>query len=81
MNTTPHELLADTLQKTHLWLQEVQAELGWEDEAKAYLALKATLHTLRDRLTVDEVAPPRGHSCRCSSAADIARARAQPACR
>jgi uncharacterized protein (DUF2267 family) len=30
--------------------------LGWQDRHKAYMALKATLHALRDRLTVEEVA-------------------------
>jgi uncharacterized protein (DUF2267 family) len=30
--------------------------LDWSDRYKAYLALKATLHALRDRLTVEEVA-------------------------
>ncbi|HXH14048.1 MAG TPA: DUF2267 domain-containing protein [Alphaproteobacteria bacterium] len=54
MSTTPHELFSDTLQETHLWLKDVLDELGWQDESKAYLALKATLHALRDHLTVDE---------------------------
>ena len=54
MSTTSHDLFSNTLQETHLWLKEVLEELGWEDESKAYLALKATLHALRDRLTVDE---------------------------
>jgi uncharacterized protein (DUF2267 family) len=31
-------------------------ELGWNDRHRAYHALRAVLHTLRDRLTVDEVA-------------------------
>jgi uncharacterized protein (DUF2267 family) len=56
MSTTSHALFSNTLQKTHLWLHEVQGELGWEDASKASLALKATLHALRDRLTMDEVA-------------------------
>jgi uncharacterized protein (DUF2267 family) len=30
--------------------------LQWADKHKVYLALRATLHALRDRLTVDEVA-------------------------
>lgn len=30
--------------------------LDWDDRHKAYLALRATLHALRDRLTVEEVA-------------------------
>jgi uncharacterized protein (DUF2267 family) len=54
MSTTHHELFSNTLQKTHLWIKEVLGELGWEDEHKAYLALKATLHAMRDRLTADE---------------------------
>jgi uncharacterized protein (DUF2267 family) len=54
MSTTPPDLISNTLQKTHLWLTEVLEELGWEDEPKAYLALKATLHALRHRLPVDE---------------------------
>jgi uncharacterized protein (DUF2267 family) len=56
MNTTPDELFSTTLQETHLWLTEVLEELGLQDESKAYLALKATLHALRDRLPVDEAA-------------------------
>jgi uncharacterized protein (DUF2267 family) len=31
-------------------------ELHWHDRRKAYLAMRATLHALRDRLTVEEVA-------------------------
>ena len=45
-----------TLQKTNLWLGDVMAELDTEDRHQAYSALRATLHALRDRLTVDEAA-------------------------
>ena len=45
-----------TLQKTNLWLTAVMAELDTDDRHKAYSALRATLHALRDRLTVDEAA-------------------------
>lgn len=54
MGTTHHELFSNTLQKTHLWLKDLMEELRWDDEHRAYLALRATLHALRDRLTVDE---------------------------
>lgn len=54
MDTTHHELFSNTLQKTHLWLKDLMEELRWEDQHRAYLALRATLHALRDRLTVDE---------------------------
>ena len=45
-----------TLQKTNVWLTDVMAELDIEDRHTAYSALRATLHALRDRLTVDEAA-------------------------
>jgi len=54
MGTTHRELFSNTLQKTHLWLKDLMEELRWDDQHRAYLALRATLHALRDRLTVDE---------------------------
>jgi uncharacterized protein (DUF2267 family) len=45
-----------TLQKTNIWLNDVMAELDIEDRHRAYSALRATLHALRDRLTVEEAA-------------------------
>jgi uncharacterized protein (DUF2267 family) len=45
-----------TLYKTHTWLKEIMEVLGTEDRHRAYMALRAVLHALRDRLTVEEVA-------------------------
>jgi uncharacterized protein (DUF2267 family) len=45
-----------TVQKTNQWLDELMASMGWFDPERAYLALRTTLHTLRDRLTVEEAA-------------------------
>jgi uncharacterized protein (DUF2267 family) len=56
MSAKEMEIFGNTLQKTHLWLDDLMAELGWQDRHKAYLALRAVLHTLRDRLTVEETA-------------------------
>jgi len=56
MSQTGLETFDTTVQKTNHLINELMAELGWEDKHKAYLALKATLHALRDRLGVDEVA-------------------------
>jgi uncharacterized protein (DUF2267 family) len=56
MSTTHHELFSNTLQKTHIWLKDLAEELRWEDQHQAYLGLRATLHALRDRLTVEEAA-------------------------
>jgi uncharacterized protein (DUF2267 family) len=41
---------------TNAWLHELTQELGWEDRQRAYHALGAVLHALRDRLTVAEAA-------------------------
>jgi uncharacterized protein (DUF2267 family) len=45
-----------TLQMTNVWLRELMDELGWEERHRAYHALRAVLHAIRDRLTIEEVA-------------------------
>jgi uncharacterized protein (DUF2267 family) len=45
-----------TLQKTHIWLNDLMDELGTQDKHQAYLALRAVLHALRDHLSVEESA-------------------------
>jgi uncharacterized protein (DUF2267 family) len=56
MNMTGVESIDATLQKTHIWLNEIMEELHWNDRYKAYAVLRATLHALRDRLSVEEAA-------------------------
>ena len=56
MSATGLDVFDTTLQKTHIWLKDLMQALGTEDRQRAYLALRATLHALRDRLTVEEVA-------------------------
>ena len=56
MSATGLDVFDTTVQKTNIWLNDLMKVLGWQDRHKAYLALRATLHALRDRLTVDEVA-------------------------
>jgi uncharacterized protein (DUF2267 family) len=45
-----------TIEKTNLWLKDIMTELDWDDRYKAYVALRAVLQTLRDRLTIEEAA-------------------------
>lgn len=47
-----------TLVKTDLLLKEIEQDLGWPKDLRqqSYRALRAVLHTLRDRLTVQESA-------------------------
>lgn len=54
MNDAVNRVFAKTLDKTHLWLTDLMRELDWSSERRTYLALKAVLHALRDRLTVEE---------------------------
>jgi uncharacterized protein (DUF2267 family) len=56
MSATGLEVFDNTLQKTNTWLREIMDELSTEDRHLAYEALRATLHALRDRLTVNEAA-------------------------
>lgn len=45
-----------TIQKTNIWIKDLMMEEGWEDSHRAFMALKAVLHALRDRLTAEEAA-------------------------
>jgi uncharacterized protein (DUF2267 family) len=57
MSTTGLEAFDSTVQKTHVWLNDIMDEMGWENQReRAYLALRTVLHALHDRLTVEETA-------------------------
>ena len=54
MSTTGLEAFDSTIHKTNAWLGEIMARLESTDRHAAYHALRAVLHVLRDRLTVEE---------------------------
>jgi uncharacterized protein (DUF2267 family) len=56
MSTTGLDVFDTTVQKTNNWLNDLMQVLRWPDKHKVYLVLRTTLHALRDRLTVEEVA-------------------------
>ena len=56
MSEADPSIIERSVEKTHIWLKEIAEELGDEDRQYAYRALRAVLHTLRDRLTVDVAA-------------------------
>ena len=57
MSTHNVETFDSTLQKTHIWINDVMGELDWKDEQhRAYLGLRTVLQALRDRLTIEESA-------------------------
>jgi uncharacterized protein (DUF2267 family) len=45
-----------TIEITHTWLNDLMERLGWHDKHRAYQVLRAVMHALRDRLTVDDSA-------------------------
>jgi uncharacterized protein (DUF2267 family) len=49
-------IIQRSVEKTHIWLNEIAEELGGEDRPYAYRALRSVLHALRDRLPVDVAA-------------------------
>ena len=46
--------LNSAVQATETWIDDLMRCLGWHDRQRAYLALLATLHALRDCLGRDE---------------------------
>jgi uncharacterized protein (DUF2267 family) len=53
MSTTGLPVFDTTVQETNLWLKAVMEGLHTDDRHAAYLALRGTLHALRDRLGPD----------------------------
>lgn len=50
------EGLDHTVQLTHVWINDLDARLGWDNRPRAYRLLKAVLHALRDWLPLNEMA-------------------------
>jgi uncharacterized protein (DUF2267 family) len=50
MSTTGLSVFDRTLQETNAWLKTVMGKLKTDDRERAYGALKAALHALRDRI-------------------------------
>lgn len=56
VTTTGVKTFDTSLETTREWLREVQEQMGLDDEQRAFRVVRAVLHTLRDRLTVEETA-------------------------
>lgn len=54
MHPTVTALFAETIENTGRWIDDLLVEMGTSDARQAYSILRAVLHVLRDRLTVDE---------------------------
>ncbi|MBK5221097.1 MAG: DUF2267 domain-containing protein [Thermoleophilia bacterium] len=60
---TEPSIIERSVEKAHIWLNEMAEQLGTEDHQEAYRALRAYLHALRDLLRGqrggDRAATPR----------------------
>lgn len=57
MTSTGSDIFDKTIHKTNALLKYIETESGWENHRNmSYAALRAVLHALRDRLTVQEAA-------------------------
>ena len=56
MASTGLDVFDRTVQKTNILLKELAEELHWSDRHDVYMALRASMHALRDRLPPQEAA-------------------------
>ena len=56
MSAVGLESIDHTVQLTHIWINELDSRLGWENKHRSYRLLRTVLQTLRDWLMVDEAA-------------------------
>ncbi|MCC6947381.1 MAG: DUF2267 domain-containing protein [Bradyrhizobiaceae bacterium] len=56
MSATGFDSIDHTIQLTHIWINEIDKSLGWENKPRAFRLLRSVLHALRDWLPVNEAA-------------------------
>ena len=56
MTVTRIDIIDRSVEKAHIWINDLAEELGTEDGQHAYRVLRAFLQALRDHLSVDEAA-------------------------
>ena len=54
MSATGLESIDHTVQLTHIWINELDASLKWENKHRSYRLLRTVLQALRDWLPVNE---------------------------
>lgn len=55
MSVTTVAPFESTVHTSNVWLRQIMDEMEWTDHQRAYHALRAVLHSLRDLLTLEEV--------------------------
>lgn len=56
MSAVGLESIDHTVQLTHIWINDLDKGLGWNNKARAYRLLRNVLHALRDWLPANEAA-------------------------
>jgi len=56
MSLTGLAPIDSTVHTTNEWFHDINKIMGWKERPQAYHALRAVLHALRDRLSVEQVA-------------------------
>lgn len=54
MPSTSINVFSSTIQKSNAWVHDLMDEMQWDEPHRAYHGLRAVLHALRDRLSVNE---------------------------
>jgi len=54
MSAVGLESIDHTVQLTHIWINDLDARLGWEDKHRSYRLLRTVLQAVRDWLPVNE---------------------------
>ena len=56
MSAVGLESIEHTVQLTHIWINDLDARLGWENKHRSYRLLRTVLQAIRDWLKVEEAA-------------------------
>jgi uncharacterized protein (DUF2267 family) len=56
MSASGFESIDHTVQLTHVWINELDKSIGWQNKPRSFRLLRAVLHALRDWLQVNEAA-------------------------
>jgi uncharacterized protein (DUF2267 family) len=56
MSAVGLESIDHTVQLTHIWINDLDARLGWENKHRSYRLLRTVLQTIRDWLMVEDAA-------------------------
>jgi len=54
MSAVGLESIEHTVQLTHIWINDLDARLGWENKHRSYRLLRTVLQAIRDWLKVEE---------------------------